>query len=90
MPWRLDDNLRNIKSFAQLTQITQVLEFALRGGFGNKAELILKKIQIARIEKSLRGDPAGYKPRIKYGDDELEFHPDTRRIEGFINKSNRE
>ena len=26
----------------------------------------------------------GYKPRVIYTDDELEFHPDTRRIEEMI------
>lgn len=75
------EDLRHL--YQKPSAFRQVVEFALRGGLGDKAELILKKIQIVKIEKSLRGDPAGYKPRIKYGSDELEFHPDTKRIEEF-------
>ncbi|HEY4475774.1 MAG TPA: hypothetical protein VJB92_03610 [Candidatus Paceibacterota bacterium] len=59
-------------------------EFILGGGIGNVLERILKNLQIKRIEKSLKNDPPGYKPRLIYGDEELEFHPDTKRIEEFI------
>ncbi len=61
----------------------RTIEFLLRSAFGDKTEIFLKKIQITKIKRSLSKYPPGYKPRIKYGDDELEFHPDTKRIEEF-------
>lgn len=57
------------------------IEFFLGGRFGDWVERILRTVQIRRIESGLAKNPPGYKPRIAYGDDELEFHPDTRRIE---------
>lgn len=55
-------------------------ERLLGGRFGEWVEKNLRAIQIARIERGL-GTDSGYKPRIIYTDDELEFHPDTSRIE---------
>ncbi len=62
-----------------------ILEFILHEFFGDIFEKFVKKIQLERIKKSLKRD-AGYKPRLKYDDNELEFHPDTRRIEEMLNK----
>lgn len=62
------------------------LEKKLSGPFGNRLEERLKRIQIRRIERSLAHDPPGYKPRIRASDDELEFHPDTVRIEAYLRK----
>lgn len=59
-------------------------EWLLDGRLGDWLETILRRAQISRIEKSLRNDPPGYKPRIKYNDEELEFHPDTKRIQDFL------
>ncbi len=56
-----------------------------RAGFGNWLENQLKRIQIKRIEQNLKSQ-SGYKPRIVYSDNELEFHPDTRRTEDFLQK----
>lgn len=58
-----------------------ILEKILSGWIGNRLESFLRKVQVNRIERGLRNDPPGHKPRIIYGDDELEFHPDTKRIE---------
>ncbi len=58
----------------------RILERLLGGRLGNAAEQFLKRAQIRRIERGLRAN-AGYKPRVIYSDEELEFHPDTRRIE---------
>ncbi len=55
-------------------------------GLGDWLENILKSVQMRKIEKSL-GKQSGYKPRIIFNDNELEFHPDTRRIDGFLNKN---
>jgi len=55
-------------------------EKALAGKLGDCLERILKKGQIRRIERGLT-EKLGYQPRLVYNDDELEFHPDTRRIE---------
>jgi len=63
--------------------IRSLLEKALGGGFGDWLERRLKNLQIRRIERSL-DVVEGYKPRVIYTDDELEFHPDTRRIEEMI------
>ncbi|MEK9186408.1 MAG: hypothetical protein AAB885_02360 [Patescibacteria group bacterium] len=43
----------------------------------------MKRIQVKKIESGL-AKQSGYKPRIVYTDQELEFHPDTRRIEDFL------
>ncbi|MDO8430094.1 MAG: hypothetical protein Q7S73_01890 [bacterium] len=59
------------------------LEWRWFGIWANWLEKALKEIQIARIENSLKTN-AGYKPRIIYNDNELEFHPDTKRIENFL------
>jgi len=61
------------------------LEKILKGGFGDRIEGLLKNIQIKKIEKSLKIEKQ-YKPRIIFNDSELEFHPDTRRIEEMLNK----
>jgi len=66
-----------IRPIGLIGRIGQVI---LSGWFGDTFERILKKIQIRRIEQSLSSQ-TGYKPRIVYNDNELEFHPDTKRIE---------
>ena len=73
------DDLRHLYKKSSWTR--KVREWILGGAFGDLVEKILRRIQIAKIERSLKKDPPGYNPRIIYGDDELEFHPDTRRIE---------
>ncbi|MBI3046574.1 MAG: hypothetical protein HYY86_03515 [Candidatus Harrisonbacteria bacterium] len=58
-------------------------EWLLGGRFGDWAERKLKAIQIKRIERNLKTQ-IGHKPRIIFNDNELEFHPDTKRIENFL------
>ena len=60
-------------------------ENVLSGRFGDSIERLLKQIQIRRIEKSLK-ESAGFKPRLIFNDEELEFHPDTLRIDKLINQ----
>ena len=60
-------------------------EWMLKGFLGNVFEKFLKSVQIKRMKRSLKRD-VGYKPRIRYDDEELEFHPDTRRIEEILKK----
>ncbi len=60
-----------------------ILEWMLSGPLGDRLEKKLKIIQIKRIEQSLKTTEV-YKPRIVYGDNELEFHPDTKRIQDFL------
>ena len=55
-------------------------EIILSGRLGDYLELALKTVQIRRIEKNLKKEIGGFQPRVRYGDDELEFHPDTKRI----------
>jgi len=60
------------------------LEIILGGKLGNKLENFLKSAQIKRIKHGLKNDGLGYQPRIIYNDNELEFHPDTQRIQNFL------
>lgn len=60
-------------------------EKALGGKFGGIIEKWLKTVQVKKIEKSLK-TVKQYKPRIIFNDGELEFHPDTKRIEEMLNK----
>ncbi len=61
--------------------VARVGEVFLGGRFGDFLEGRLKTLQIRRIERGLESEAMGYKPRIVYRDAELEFHPDTRRVE---------
>ncbi len=65
--------------------VARIREWILKGKFGDWLEQKLKAIQIKRIERGLKFQ-AGYKPRIIYNDNELEFHPDTKRIELLLSK----
>ncbi len=60
-------------------------EFILGGVFGDLVEKFLKQIQMRRIKKTLAINGVGFAPRLRFDDDELEFHPDTSRIESFLN-----
>lgn len=62
--------------------IKKFKEFLLSGKIGDLIEKKLRKIQIERIGKSLKTE-IGYKPRLIFTDNELEFHPDTLRTEKY-------
>jgi hypothetical protein len=72
------DDLRHEHKTSSL--LKKLLEWILASKTGNWLERQLKRLQIKRIETSLKLTPA-YKPRIIFNDNELEFHPDTRRVE---------
>jgi len=72
------DDMRH--KYRSPSALKRLLESLLGGAVGNWLESWLRTIQIKRIERGLAAQ-AGYKPRIIYSDAELEFHPDTRRIE---------
>lgn len=63
--------------------LKQFLEWFLNDRLGNGVEKMLRESQIKRIESSLP-QFLGYKPRFIYTDNELEFHPDTKRIEEML------
>ncbi|MDP3729609.1 MAG: hypothetical protein Q8R26_02580 [bacterium] len=63
--------------------LQRCIEFILTGWLGNCVESIMRSVQMNRIQKGLRAIQ-GYKPRIICNDNELEFHPDTKRIADFI------
>ncbi|GEM_PF-632020 len=75
------DDLRHVHRSSAWPKLLR--ERVLGGRLGDWLESVLRRIQIARIEKSLKKDPPGYKPRIKYNDEELEFHPDTLRTSQY-------
>jgi len=62
------------------------IEKIFSGYAGNALEILLKIPQVKRIKRNLKNDIPGYKPRIIYNDSELEFHPDTKRIEIMLGK----
>ncbi len=78
------DDLRH--QFYQPSFVGFILEKILGGGLGDYMERFLRHIQIKRIQKSLKDglgfDHAerGFEPRLIFNDEELEFHPDTLRI----------
>ena len=63
--------------------VTKIKEWAWSGRPGDPIEKFLKKIQIRKIEESLKKTEI-YKPRIICNDNELEFHPHTKRIEELL------
>lgn len=73
------DDLRHLHKTPSASK--RFIEKIFSGSFGDALERFVKNIQVKRIEKSLKSDAPGYQPRIIYNDKELEFHPDTRRIE---------
>lgn len=68
--------------------IKLVLEGWLSGKLGDRLENKLKDMQTRRIKEGLESE-MGYMPRIIFNDNELEFHPDTRRIEEIIGRINK-
>lgn len=76
-----NDDLRH--EFYEPSAVGKFLEKILSGRLGDFKERILKQIQIKRIKRSLK-DGLGFEPRLIYSDDELEFHPDTLRINRLI------
>lgn len=60
-------------------------EWILSGRVGDRLERFLRHWQIMKIEKG-SGWKNGYKPRVIYNDEELEFHPDTKRILEYVSK----
>jgi len=62
-----------------------VLEKIAGGKLGALCEDALKKIQMRRINGGVESQ-AGFKPRIIANDAELEFHPDTARIEAYLGR----
>jgi len=76
-------NIDNRHIFPDKSLFAKLIERILSGRLGDFIEEKLKNWQIKRIEKGLKSG-LGYKPRVFYGDDELEFHPDTKRIEDML------
>ncbi|MDD5547396.1 MAG: hypothetical protein PHN74_00635 [Candidatus Pacebacteria bacterium] len=80
----LADDFVNIQHHKNIFKL--FFQTVLSGFVGNWLEKKFKNIQIKRIEEAMNSE-TGYKPRIIYNDNELEFHPDTRRIEEMLNNS---
>lgn len=68
--------------------LKRALEGLLGGRAGDGLEFFLRRVQIRLIERSIKDTVGHYQPRLRYDDDELEFHPDTRRIEEYCKKEN--
>lgn len=78
------EDLRHIGRGPSL--LKRVLERLLGGRAGDVLESFLRRAQVRLIEQSVKGAVGHYKPRLRYDDEELEFHPDTRRIEEYCKK----
>jgi len=76
-----EDDLRHRHRKSSTWKI--LIEKILGGSVGDSLERILRNWQIRRIEEGLRRSGELHKPRIRFDDHELEFHPDTRRIQLF-------
>ncbi len=77
-----EDDLRH--RYRTKALVTRFVERLVNVTIGNWFESKLKKIQTDHIQKSLAREGTGYKPRIIYTDAELEFHPDTQRIDRYL------
>ena len=69
--------------------LKRFLEFALRGNLGERVERFLRYVQLRRIRENVK-DGFGFEPRVYYSDEELEFHPDTARINSFLEHAERD
>lgn len=63
--------------------IKNKLENMLSGALGDLVENWSRRFQLWKIRRSLAAGPVGYKPRLRYNDEELEFHPDRRKFENI-------
>ncbi|MDE2001021.1 MAG: hypothetical protein KGI60_00455 [Patescibacteria group bacterium] len=70
------------KPLGRKSWIAKLGEAMLAGRFGTWVELKLKNLQLETIASD-RNHQEEYKPRIIISDDELEFHPHTKRIEEY-------
>ncbi len=81
-PTIADHRLSNRKNF-----LKDFLEYILNNFLGDQLEKILRYIQLQRIQKNLAvSRTAQNNSRLSYTDEELEFHPDTLRIEKLLEK----
>jgi hypothetical protein len=64
--------------------IAYIVESLLQGKVGDLFEKLMRSIQLSRIEHNLKEEKLGFEPRVIYSDEELEFHPDTKRIHTLL------
>ena len=62
----------------------RAFEFVLAGSLGDVLENLLRRLQLGRIKNNLKSEKLGFEPRVVYSDEELEFHPDTKRIHNLL------
>lgn len=72
-----EDDLRH--EYRMPSRLKRMLERMLANRMGNAVERVLRGVQVMLIRRNLHSPELGSAPRIVYTDDELEFHPDTRR-----------
>ena len=65
----------------------RALEAVFGGWLGNILESLARSVQLFKFERSRKHIREDFHPRVYFGDDELEFHPDTRRIREYLEKS---
>lgn len=70
--------------------IRLALSAALRGKAGDWLETIFKRLQVYRIRQSLPNEIHEPFPRLRYDDNELEFHPDLSKIQRLLDTLRRQ
>src|SRR3989344_7221669 len=70
--------LPDTRHFEGSSAAKKVFERVLGGKLGDALEAALRKIQLSRINRSMKKEIDGFRPRIRVSDDELEFHPDQK------------
>lgn len=75
------DDLRYDRSPKNL--FARCVELIFNGFFGDLFERSMRRLQLWKIERSLRAS-LGVKPRIIVSDNELEFHPDRAKFENVF------
>jgi hypothetical protein len=60
-----------------------IVELIFDGWFGDFLEKVFKNLQVKRIKKTLKEKGIGFEPRLRFNDEELEFHPDNVKYKEY-------
>lgn len=82
--WAGKNNNEKTINFMKRSFLKWFLELPGRGKVGDLLEWILRVLQVYKINKSIEAGALGYEPRIRSDENEIELHPDTKRIDEFL------
>jgi len=72
------------RHFSGNSYFKKFAEAVLDGRLGEIIESAFRTLQLKRIHHNLESEKTGFEPRLRYDDEELEFHPDTKRIHELV------